>query len=95
MGEREVARVGQPKQIRPMTIPKWEAAFPDDDACATYLVAHRRPDGAFCPRWVYGASIFKAWHWQCDKWESRSTVSLFWSAQSSRTLISHSASGSA
>ena len=33
-----------------MTIPEWEAAFPDEDACCAYLVAHRWPDGVACPR---------------------------------------------
>jgi transposase-like protein len=65
-----MARAKQPKQIRQMTIPEWEAAFPDDDACATYLVAHRWPEGVACPRCgnerVYSLD-FKTWHWQCDK----------------------------
>ena len=66
-----MARAKQPKQIRQMTIAEWEAAFPDEDACAAYLVAHRWPDGAvLCPRCgnekVYGLK-FKPWHWQCDK----------------------------
>jgi transposase-like protein len=33
-----------------MTIKQWEAAFPTEDACCDYLVAHRWPDGVICPR---------------------------------------------
>ena len=32
-----MARAKQPKQIHQMTIPEWEAAFPDEDACCLYL----------------------------------------------------------
>jgi transposase-like protein len=38
------------KRIHQMTIGQWEKAFPTDDACRTYLVAHRWPDGVYCPR---------------------------------------------
>jgi len=39
------------KTIRQMTIKEWEAAFPTEDACAAYLVAHRWPYGqVVCPR---------------------------------------------
>lgn len=38
------------KPIHQMTIPQWEKAFPDDDACAAYLVGHRWPNGITCPR---------------------------------------------
>jgi transposase-like protein len=34
-----------------MTIPEWEALFPDDDACKSYLADRRWPKGAVvCPR---------------------------------------------
>ena len=40
-----------PKRIHQMTIKQWEAAFPTEDACAAYLVAHRWPYGqVICPR---------------------------------------------
>jgi IS1 family transposase len=55
------------KRIHQMTIPQWEAAFPDEDACKTYLVRHRWPSGVACPRCgnaeVYELS--RAFHWQC------------------------------
>jgi hypothetical protein len=40
----------QPKQIIQMTVSQFEAAFPDEDACDTYLVARRWPNGVICPR---------------------------------------------
>ena len=58
------------KAIHQMTVAQWEAAFPDEDACAAYLVAHRWPDGVRCPRCgnlaVYDLPSRK-WHWQCEK----------------------------
>ena len=36
--------------IHQMTVAQWEAAFPDEDACCAYLVAHRWPAGVSCPR---------------------------------------------
>jgi transposase-like protein len=51
-----------------MTAAQWDAAFPDEDACAAYLVARRWPDGVCCPRCgntkVYDLPSNK-WHWQC------------------------------
>jgi transposase-like protein len=39
------------RRIHQMTIGEWEAAFPTEDACAAYLVAHRWPSGTIrCPR---------------------------------------------
>jgi transposase-like protein len=56
------------RRINQMTIPQFEAAFPDEDACCTYLVAHRWPDGVYCPRCgnlrVFPVST-KPWNWQC------------------------------
>jgi len=58
------------KRIHQMTVSEWEKAFPDEDACAAYLVAHRWPDGVVCPRCgnkaVYDLPSRK-WHWQCEK----------------------------
>jgi transposase-like protein/IS1 family transposase len=63
-----MARTKQPKQIHQMTIAQWEAAFPDEDACDAYLVAHRWPTGVRCPRCnsdrVYPLPSRK-WHWEC------------------------------
>jgi transposase-like protein len=62
-----MARAKQSK-IHQMTVPQWERAFPDDDACAAYLVSHRWPDGIRCPRCgperVYDLKTRK-WHWEC------------------------------
>jgi IS1 family transposase len=63
-----MTRAKQTKQIRQMTIPEWEAAFPDEDACCAYLVGHRWPDGVACPRCgnvkVFAVST-RPWNWQC------------------------------
>jgi hypothetical protein len=64
-----MARAKPPKQIHQMTIPEWEAAFPDEDACCAYLVAHRWPDGAvICPR--CGNAVKEhgtmKWNWLCN-----------------------------
>ena len=54
--------------IHQMTIPQWEVAFPDEDACCAYLAAHRWPEGVACPRCgnvkVFPVST-KPWSWQC------------------------------
>lgn len=54
---------------RQMTLPEWEALFPDDDACRTYLARRRWPDGVIkCPRcgndrvWELKSRPF---HWLC------------------------------
>jgi len=55
-------------RIQQMTIPQFEAAFPDEDACAAYLVAHRWPDGVRCPRCdsrKVSAVTTMAFKWQC------------------------------
>ncbi len=63
-----MARAKQPKQIHQMTIGQFEAAFPDEDACDAYLVAHRWPNGVTCPRCggkrVYPLKTMK-WKWEC------------------------------
>jgi len=46
-----MARAKQPPQIKQMTISQWEAAFPDENACAAYLVEHRWGDVISCPRY--------------------------------------------
>jgi transposase-like protein len=55
------------KRIHQMTIPQWEAAFPDEDACAAYLVRQRWPDGIFCPR--CGASADHPVKTMPNKWQ--------------------------
>jgi hypothetical protein len=64
-----MARAKQPKTIRQMTIPEWEAAFPDEDACRLYLAEHRWPEFVVCPR--CGSPEVKphgtmAWNWLCN-----------------------------
>jgi transposase-like protein len=57
------------KRINQMTVAQWEAAFPDEEACAAYLVANRWPDGVVCPRCgsvrpkAHGTM---AWNWLCN-----------------------------
>ena len=56
-------------RIQQMTIPQFEAMFPNEDACSAYLVAHRWPDGVRCPRCGHsekvGAVSTMAFKWQC------------------------------
>src|SRR5205814_2231903 len=64
-----MARAKQSKQIHQMTIPEWEAAFPDEDACCLYLAEHRWPEFVVCPR--CGNPDVKAhgtmkWNWLCN-----------------------------
>ena len=63
-----MVRAEQPKQIGQMTASEWEAAFPDEDACRTYLVEHRWPGRVACPR-CGNANVFPAstrpWNWHC------------------------------
>jgi hypothetical protein len=65
-----MARAKQTPQIKQMTISQWEAAFPDENACAAYLVEHRWGDVISCPR--CGNVAVKAhgtlpWHWHCNE----------------------------
>src|SRR5580658_4969190 len=63
-----MARAKQAKMIQQMSVAQWEAAFPDEDACDAFLVAHRWPDGIRCPR-CDSAKVYalpsKKWHWEC------------------------------
>ena len=56
------------KRIHQMTIGDWEKAFPTEEACKGYLVAHRWPLGVKCPRCgadvTYEVSTM-AFKWQC------------------------------
>src|SRR6202158_748087 len=57
----------RPKPVHQMTITQFEKAFPDEEACAAYLVARRWPNGVKCPRCgnakVY--ALASGLHWQC------------------------------
>jgi transposase-like protein len=63
-----------------MTIRQWEAAFPNDDACKTYLVSCRWPLGVHCPRCgntevsEHGTRSF---HWQCYACSEKGTSYRF------------------
>src|SRR5215469_2192026 len=63
----------RPKPVPQMTTAQFEARFPvgDNEACLSYLVARRWPEGVHCPRCgnteVYDASAYKPFHWQCTK----------------------------
>ncbi len=65
-----MAREKHSKPIQQMTVAQWEKAFPNEEACDAYLVAHRWPDGVKCPRCgsdkVY-ALPSKKWHWECPE----------------------------
>lgn len=57
------------KRIHQMTVADFERLFPDEDACAAYLVEHRWPDSEIaCPRCgstrVYDLKTRK-WNWEC------------------------------
>jgi transposase-like protein len=56
------------KRIHQMTIPQWEKAFPTEESCAAYLVAHRWPSGVKCPRCnsdhVFALKTM-AFKWEC------------------------------
>jgi len=53
-----------------MALAEFDRAFPDEQACRTYLMLRRWPDGPHCPRCdntrVY-ESVKRPWHWQCKK----------------------------
>jgi transposase-like protein len=61
----------RPKAVPQMSVAQFETRFPigDDEACLTYLVVRRWPDGVHCPRCgnadLYDASSYKPFHWQC------------------------------
>lgn len=63
-----MTRAKQPKPVPQMTIPQFEAAFPDEDACIAYLIARRWGGEVSCPRCgnpdVYALASGK--HWQCE-----------------------------
>jgi transposase-like protein len=69
------------KAVTQLTVPQFEAMFPDDDACKVYLQARRWPDGVVkCPRCgndkVYPAAN-RPFHWQCSKCSPTNTSYRF------------------
>jgi transposase-like protein len=63
-----MARAKQARQVPQMTLRQFEAAFPHEEACKTFLQAKRWPNGVHCPR-CGNAAVFpmKAmpFKWQC------------------------------
>jgi hypothetical protein len=62
--------MGKIKFTQQMTTGQFEKLFPTDDACKSYLVARRWPQGIHCPRCgnvdVYPVKNMP-FHWQCTK----------------------------
>lgn len=58
----------RPKPVPQMTVAQFEAMFPDEEACKTYLQARRWPEGVRCPRCgndkVFPVSSMP-FKWQC------------------------------
>jgi transposase-like protein len=65
-----MSNVIKPKAVHQLTATQFDSLFPDEDACAAYLVARRWPEGVSCPRCgnlgVYELKTRK-WHWQCEQ----------------------------
>src|SRR6202167_3360597 len=57
----------QPKPIQQLTAAQFERMFPDEEACCSYLVGRRWPEGVRCPRCGAEVSELKGnpWRWQC------------------------------
>src|SRR5882757_6750908 len=56
-------------KIHQLTVAQFEAQFPDDDACKSYLMAQRWPNGPQCPRCLNDkvhALPSKPFHWVCN-----------------------------
>lgn len=68
-----MAKKRRPKPVHQMTVSEFEARFPDEEACARYLVARRWPDGVHCPR-CFNAKVFPVksmpFKWQCYECET-------------------------
>jgi transposase-like protein len=57
----------RPLHVHQMTMVDFERLFPDEDACSSYLVTHRWPNGVHCPR-CGNTNVHehtKSYHWQC------------------------------
>ena len=63
-----MARKKQPKPVHQMTVGQLDEMFPNEEACAAYLVARRWPQGVRCPRCksdrVYPLKTM-AFKWEC------------------------------
>lgn len=63
----------RPKPVHQMTIAQFEASFPNEAACAKYLVARRWPEGVHCPR-CGNTKVFEVatmdFKWQCYECET-------------------------
>src|SRR5277367_5313635 len=62
--------MGQVKFTKQMTVPEFDALFPDDDACKAYVRDRRWPDGAIkCPRCGSADRVFPLktmpFKWEC------------------------------
>jgi IS1 family transposase len=57
----------RPKPVHQMTVVQFEAMFPDEDRCISYLIARRWPEGVHCPRCgnVKVYALASGHHWQC------------------------------
>jgi hypothetical protein len=56
------------KPLQLMTLEEFEESFPDEEACCTYLIARRWPDGIRCPRCGserVRAALNMEWKWKC------------------------------
>lgn len=60
----------RPKPVPQMTVAQFEATFPDEIACKSYLQARRWPEGVRCPR-CDNAKVYelkaRPFHWQCQQ----------------------------
>src|SRR5690242_17905905 len=59
------------RKYKPMTLAEFERKFPTEEACKSYLMVRRWPDGVVrCPRCgndkVYELAK-RPYHWQCEK----------------------------
>jgi ribosomal protein L37AE/L43A len=70
--QRRIAMTARrPKPVHQMTSAQFDALFPvgDEEACRTYLIARRWPNGVRCPRCgndkVY--ALASGYHWQCEQ----------------------------
>src|SRR5262249_15540274 len=55
-------------KAKPMTMAEFNSKFPSEDACRSYLVARRWPQGVRCPRCDHDKvyELTKEYHWQCQ-----------------------------
>jgi hypothetical protein len=57
----------RPKPVHQMTASQFEARFYSEEACRTYLIARRWPNGVKCPRCGNAdvTALESGFHWQC------------------------------